>query len=346
MALIGRPVTFDVIVSDMRMPVMDGSAFLAIAQEMCPDAVRMMLTGNADQETAVKAINRGAIFRFLNKPCDTDALIEAIEACGTQHDLIVAERELLENTLSGAVRALVDILALAQPESFGRAQTVKTRAGLLARRIGIKETWSIELAALLSRIGSVVLPASLFHKERAGEPLSEFEQGLFARIPTLGASVLEHIPRLETIATMVKLQETASAESSDGSAGEGDLVSQGAQIIRLFNDLADLEYRGLDLGRAFFLMRCRHGRHDADLLAAAEEMLVSGKALKTYSITLADVRPGMRFMADVLSDTGCLLVASGSIASETLLARLLSHAPIHGIREPIIVDRPPRAKAA
>jgi response regulator RpfG family c-di-GMP phosphodiesterase len=346
LALIEKHVRFDVIVSDMRMPVMDGGAFLAIAQEKCPSAVRMMLTGNADQETAVKAINRGAIFRFLNKPCETDALIEAIEACGTQHDLIVAERELLESTLSGAVRALVDILALAQPESFGRSQTVKTRAGLLAKRIGINETWSIELAALLSRIGAVVLPASLLHKVRADEPLSDFEKGLLAKVPSLGADVLEHIPRLEKIAEMVKTQESARAADHDGFGEKDDLVSQGAQIIRLLNDLADLENRGLDMKRAFFLMRCRHGRHDSNLLAAAEDMLVSGTSPQVYSITLADLRPGMRFMDDLLSDTGSLLVASASVASETLIERLLSHAPVCGIREPIVVDRPPRAKVA
>lgn len=59
---------FAVIVSDMQMPGMNGAEFLYAAKKISPDSVRMMLTGNADQQTAINAINKGDIFRFINKP--------------------------------------------------------------------------------------------------------------------------------------------------------------------------------------------------------------------------------------------------------------------------------------
>ncbi|MDH3748454.1 MAG: response regulator [Gammaproteobacteria bacterium] len=62
--------TYAVIVSDMRMPGMNGVELLSQARKDSPDTVRMMLTGNADQQTAVDAVNHGDIFRFLNKPCE------------------------------------------------------------------------------------------------------------------------------------------------------------------------------------------------------------------------------------------------------------------------------------
>src|ERR1700722_15579286 len=62
---------FAVVGADMRMPEMSGVEFLAIVKQRAPDVVRMMLTGNADQATAIEAINHGNIFRFLNKPCST-----------------------------------------------------------------------------------------------------------------------------------------------------------------------------------------------------------------------------------------------------------------------------------
>ena len=70
---------FAVVVCDMRMPGMDGIEVLRRLQEAAPDTVRIMLTGNADQNTAVEAINGGRIFRFLNKPCSMAALAEAMD---------------------------------------------------------------------------------------------------------------------------------------------------------------------------------------------------------------------------------------------------------------------------
>src|SRR5829696_4359 len=92
---------YAVIVSDMRMPGMDGIRFLAKVKEKAPDSVRIMLTGNADQQTAIEAVNEGNIFRFLTKPCPPETLAKALSAGLQQYWLVVAEKELLEKTLSG-----------------------------------------------------------------------------------------------------------------------------------------------------------------------------------------------------------------------------------------------------
>lgn len=60
----------DVVISDHRMPGMSGLEFLKLVRDRHPDTVRIMLTGHADMEMAIKAINQGEIYRFLTKPCD------------------------------------------------------------------------------------------------------------------------------------------------------------------------------------------------------------------------------------------------------------------------------------
>ena len=65
-----RQTRVDIIISDHLMPGMTGLEFLRLARDRCPDAVRIMLTGHADLETAIAAINEGEIYRFLTKPCD------------------------------------------------------------------------------------------------------------------------------------------------------------------------------------------------------------------------------------------------------------------------------------
>jgi PAS domain S-box-containing protein len=87
---------FAVIIADMRMPVMDGITFLREVRQATPESVRMMLTGNPDQQTAIEAIKHGAIFRFLAKPCSPENLEEALDAGLAQYRLIAGEKELLK----------------------------------------------------------------------------------------------------------------------------------------------------------------------------------------------------------------------------------------------------------
>src|SRR5579872_4882938 len=97
---------FAVILSDLRMPVMNGIQFLAAAKQRFPESVRMILSGQADLAAAIEAENEGSIFRFLTKPCETDHLVTALTAAIEQYRLVQTERELLEQTLIGTLEVL------------------------------------------------------------------------------------------------------------------------------------------------------------------------------------------------------------------------------------------------
>ena len=116
---------FVVVVSDLRMPVMDGIEFLTRVRAVSPNTVRVMLSGQADMDAAVAAVNQGNIFQFLTKPCPVDTLTRALNSAVEQHRLITAERELLEQTLRGSIAVLSEILSLVNPLAFGRAQRIR-----------------------------------------------------------------------------------------------------------------------------------------------------------------------------------------------------------------------------
>lgn len=92
---------YAVVVSDMRMPEMDGIQFLSEVHRVSPDSVLVMLTGHGDGQTASAAINEGRIFRFLVKPCDPTRLAQAIDAALEHHRFIIAEKKLMEGLLGG-----------------------------------------------------------------------------------------------------------------------------------------------------------------------------------------------------------------------------------------------------
>ena len=112
---------YAVVVSDMRMPGMDGIQVLTSIKGRWPDTVRVMLTGNADMQTAINAINEGSIFRFLNKPCSKEAMGKTLTAALVQFRLVTAEKVLLEQTLTGAVQVLTEVLSLVNPAAFSCA---------------------------------------------------------------------------------------------------------------------------------------------------------------------------------------------------------------------------------
>lgn len=97
LAAIAESGPFAVIVSDFRMPGMGGVEFLAQAKKVSPDSVRMMISGHADIEVVVDAVNEGNIFRFLTKPCDPAVYVRAIQDCVRQYHFIQQERQLAES---------------------------------------------------------------------------------------------------------------------------------------------------------------------------------------------------------------------------------------------------------
>jgi YesN/AraC family two-component response regulator len=85
---------YAVVISDMRMPEMNGVEFLAQVRQKAPDSVRMLLTGHADFDAAIDAVNRGNIYKFLTKPCERTALVDAILSGLAQYRAATAQREL------------------------------------------------------------------------------------------------------------------------------------------------------------------------------------------------------------------------------------------------------------
>lgn len=91
-----KAVPIQVIISDQRMPGMNGSEFFRKVKHEYPDAIRLLLTGYADVQAVIAAINDGNIFRYITKPWDPVELDTIVREAFDRHDLIMNNRHLLQ----------------------------------------------------------------------------------------------------------------------------------------------------------------------------------------------------------------------------------------------------------
>jgi len=335
---------FAVIVADMQMPEMNGIELLQKVRVRWPDTVRIMLTGNADQPTAVSAVNHGSVYRFLNKPCSPETLATTLDAAIRQYRLTLTEREVLEQTLNGSVKVLTDILATVDPDSCGRAEILREHMAAFLESMGVPPRWEYDVAALLSQIGFVAVPASVHHKIRNHEPLTDVEKEVVRRVPQIGSELLAKIPRFEGVANII-LHQAKNFDGSgfpcDGATGED--IPLGARILKVLGDLQTLEQKGMARGVALLELQARPGAYDPRVLDAAFKCFDYSPAVSTLESAkpalcpVADLHPGQLLLADVMTTDGTLIVSAGTRLTAVMLEKIRNSGRINGVQEPICV---------
>lgn len=329
---------FAVIVADMRMPGMGGVEFLTRAKERTPDSVRMMLTGNADQQTAIDAINQGQIFRFMTKPCAPEALTVALRAGLEQHRLITAEKVLLEQTLSGCIKVLCDVLALVNPEAFGRSSRVTRYVEAMASHMGLKNVWVLRTATMLSQIGCVIVSEGTLKKVYRREVLTPEEAQLYKQHPFLASDLLVKIPRMKDVADIIANQDASVDEHGvpHGAMGKG-AVPVGARILKVALDFDAIESSGVSKTLAFQRLKERRGCYDPAVIDALKGALADEIKYEIKEVPLADLAPRMILAEDVMSASGTLFVAKGQEVSQSLMMRLQVLFSEGAVKQPFLV---------
>jgi two-component system, cell cycle response regulator len=94
---------FTVVIADMKLPGMDGVNFLEKIKEKDPEAIRIILTGHADMDSAIYAVNKGKIYHFLTKPCPKDVLLNVVKI-GVEH--YKAEAKIKEESITDELTGL------------------------------------------------------------------------------------------------------------------------------------------------------------------------------------------------------------------------------------------------
>ena len=317
--LVAQNGPYAVVVSDMRMPGMDGIQLLSRVKSESPNTVRVMLTGNADTDTAIDAINEGAIFRFLTKPCAKEMMAKTLTAALVQYRLVTAESQLLEQTLSACIQVLTEVLSLVNPAAFSRAERACRYIHQIVSAMKLGNPWQYEVAAMMSQLGCVTLPPETVEAVYSGEQLSTNEQALYDVHPSVASGLISKIPRLEPIAWMIEHQNRPVPEGSDPDMAD---VRMGAEILRLVLAYEKLIHKGVSRTEAVHSLTMQNrgfSREFFDALAILDPNAEEGEIQKCRVELLS---PGMIIQNEIRTGDGALVVSKGQEATPPLMLKL------------------------
>jgi response regulator RpfG family c-di-GMP phosphodiesterase len=345
---LGQTEPFEVIVSDFLMPGINGAEFLAAARKAAPNATRMLLTGHTDLADAAVTVNRGQVFRMLVKPVDQDTMTAALRDCVAQHRLMVSERQLLEETLHGSVKALMDVLSLASPTAFGRATRMRRVTSAILDRVEADDRWAIEMAVMMSQLGVVSLPPAVAAKLDRNADLNPAEQVMVDHLPAVASELISSIPRLAPVAEAIRLCRKGfdgSGDPEDQMAGAQ--IPFAARVLRLVQDHDALIAHGMSPLMSVATLSAGSGLYDPALVEALAAAVAAAGSETIRGVMLADLEPGMVFAAAVTSQSGVLLVNPGQEVTVSLITRMNNFAALEdGVAEPLMVQGQPVAVSA
>jgi response regulator RpfG family c-di-GMP phosphodiesterase len=315
---------YAVVVSDMRMPVMSGSQFLAQAKMLAPDTVRMLLTGYTDIDAAMAAINEGNIFRFLTKPCSKETLTAALNAGVDQNDLIRSEKELLEKTLIGSIKTLADLLSTASPEAFGRSMKIAHIVRHMADHFTLARGWRLEAAAMLSQLGCVTLDSGVIQQAFVGMKLSVEDQAHFDTHPMAAMKLLSGIPKLEPVAWMIGNQLTRDMPHEIPGIPRESVAEtiRGAKILKLAVAYNDLRIQRVSAEGAIESLRYREKEFERELIDALIGIKPQGGGMISRRLIIPKLATGMFLDQEVRNRQGMLLAGKGQEISQAVLLKI------------------------
>ncbi len=319
----------------------------------------ILLTGHGDEKTAVAALKAGMADYLTKGTLTTSTLQRAISNVLEKHRLrqnnsaqaqrveaadrelfrrIHSEKEVLEQTLIGALEAMTQVLSIMNPEVFSRSIRITRYVTAIAKQMNLTVIWKLEVAALLSQIGFITFPPEILHNLARGKELSHQETLLHQQYPSIGADMIRKIPRMGKVADFIEHQEHTLDDPD--SESNPDNIPLESRILKVAIDLDALESTGHTKQQALDHLRTHVKKYDPTVLNALRAISNKTLPFKTKEVAMSDLSPPMVLAEDIRAKSGAMVLPKGQPVTFTMLTRLHNFSLFQPIREPILVLLP------
>lgn len=296
--------TFDLVVSDQRMPHLCGIEVLEQARRLQPLSHRILLTGHADLETAMAAINRGQIHCLLTKPWDVlhlreTVLSEARAASFTRH----ASASGSGDALTPAITAIVSAIEAKDPYTRGHSEVVSRFSEALAEALGLPAEIQriVRIGGLLHDCGKIGVPERILNKPG---PLSDEEFALMKRHTEIGEQMVRPVAAIPREACQIVLHHHERWDGMGYPSGlEGEAIPLHVRIVTVADAceaMTAFRVHRAPRRREVILeeLTRQAGHHfDPQVAGAARELIESGRfALLRAGVSVVAQRPASEFL--------------------------------------------------
>lgn len=226
---------FNCILSDHKMPEMDGVEFLKRSYDIAPDTMRLLVTAYTDAGILIDAINYAKIYRYIKKPYNPDELMLIVENA-LEYWQLKADNTALVNDLkdlfSGTVTAIVEALDAKDSYTIGRSRRVTFYAVRIAKALHLSEvtTGKIELAGLLHDIGMIGVSDDILAKV---EKLTSEEYDEIKKHVHYSVRILDDIKQLADVVEIIKYHHEFYDGSGYPYGKKGEEIPIGSRIIAI-----------------------------------------------------------------------------------------------------------------
>lgn len=327
----------DLILLDINMPEMNGFEVCKLLKSDAKLAEIPVLFLSALNQTADKlnAFRTGGV-DYITKPFQVEEVRARVETHLQLHRARQVERELLEKTLNGAVKALSDLAHLMSPALTQRSGALRSMVVHMAAQLHLPDAWQYELAAILCLIGCITMPPEAFEHAYVGDKATPEELQMYRGHPEVGFQLLSRIPRLENVAEMIRLQQIETSHW-----GSTDVSERGAQMLKTAQELDRRTLRGASFHSACDQLRAASAKYPTRLLDVLKDYSPSRVHFDVRHLSAAQLSPGMILEDDVVTEQGNLtVIAKGTTLTVTLVERVQNFARTRGIQNPIRVRVP------
>ena len=226
---------FNCILSDHKMPDMDGVEFLKRTYDMYPDTIRLLVTAYSDVEILMNAINYAKIYRYIKKPYSPEELLHIVQLALEYYQLKEDNKKLivdLKDLFSGTINAIMDALDSKDSYTLGRSRRVAfyTSKIIAAMDLNKTEKATIELAALLHDIGMIGVQEDILHKV---EKLTDEEREEIRKHVFYSVKILEDIKQLDKVTDIMRYHHEFYNGAGYPFGIKGEEIPLGARIIAI-----------------------------------------------------------------------------------------------------------------
>ncbi len=312
----------DLILLDILMPGINGyDVCEALKSDEKTAEIPVLFTSSLNETPdIVRGFEAGAV-DYITKPFQPEEVLARVEAHLALKRAKEEMHSLLSKTLVGSIRLLVEMLAMLQPLLLQQSNRIRRYVKAMLPKLGLahQDSWSIELAAMLSHIGCIFVPERIVKKKLSGGKLTSEEEEIYSRYPVLGAKLLDNIPRLEKTAAMVRNQ---LADTVEPGCGNDQVEYIGSILLNMLIRFDHLVSSGANEVFAYYAIQNKVQGYPEFVLKDFFEVIRENLLFPEKRIPLEKLEVGMILAEHLKLCDGKVLLTKGTEMTPNLIDRV------------------------